>query len=499
MFFDMNNSRLARQFIVPYRHQKSLSRTIKSFPRAVYNCSKKWLLKTQLDTRSQGTESQERLLPKISSRACRPMCHRRTRDFRPGFQNGRSPHPKSQEQVDDPEVSSYKMCFDPRLPAPGTYPSEPIWLLTDGCETHFFELISPSNSNLLKILNIARKARLRSIHIPPRGILERALERRNLTHISDGPTGGIWVVDANKEGVVACLVEEFKDGWEVLGMGKGICEGQIFLRHLPQQKLINEERRQKRRLIERWLGNIDEEEKEEDKSREDTPEKAISQQGHEVVAPWWITEEDGKKQEKPDQTEQIHEACLPSTPWTAADLCKQNERFRKEHDSHSRLISGTLMAPPRQTPQAQRKRQSQEPHQESRIDWRQAKTTIAKPVQWKPLRPAWLDNPRKVTILPPTTPPPTATATAAAAAAAVVETATATVTQAQQQQHQPPFQGRRRPIPPKGAPGLLNPDHPESNLRKRGLFQSLKEEEEGGNGNGNGSESGGKEASDQQG
>ena len=496
----MNNSRLARQFIVPYRYKKSLSRTIKSFPRAVYNCSKKWLLKPQLDTRSQGTESQERLLPKRSSRASRPMCHRRTRDFRPGFQNGRSPYPKSQEQVDDPEVSSYKMCFDPRLPAPGTYPSEPIWLLTDGCETHFFELISPKNSNLFKILNIARKARLRSLHIPPRSILERALERRNLTHISDGPTGSIWVVDADKEGVVACLVEEFKDGWEVLGMGKGICEGQVFLRHLRQHKPVNEERRQKRRLIERWLGNIDEEEGEEDRTREDTPEKAISQQGHEVVAPdWCITEEDGKNQEKPDQTEQIHEACLPSTPWTAADLCKQNERFRKEHDSHSRLINGTLMAPPPQTPQAQRKRRSQEPHQESRIDWRQARTTIAKPVEWKPLRPAWLDNLRKNTITPPTTTTTRAAAAAAAAAAAVIETetetATATVTQAQhqhQQQQQTPLQGRRRPIPPKGAPGLLNLDHPESNLRKWGLFQSSKEEE-GGNG------SGGKEASDQQG
>lgn len=38
-------------------------------------------------------------------------------------------------------------------------------------------------------------------------------------------------MSAGKEEIVSCLVLEMRGGWEVLGIGKDLSEGDIFLRH----------------------------------------------------------------------------------------------------------------------------------------------------------------------------------------------------------------------------------------------------------------------------
>lgn len=70
-----------------------------------------------------------------------------------------------------------------------------------------------------------------TIETPPEDLIEHALDRKALQHISDGPTGGVWVLAKGKEEIISCLVLEFQGGWEVLGIGKGLSDGDTFLRH----------------------------------------------------------------------------------------------------------------------------------------------------------------------------------------------------------------------------------------------------------------------------
>ncbi|MCJ1425883.1 hypothetical protein MMC29_003784 [Sticta canariensis] len=126
----------------------------------------------------------------------------------------------------------YHLQPDHRLPTAGNYPSTPISLISaDHYATHFFLLVPPSSHLLSTLLAEAKKARVTTSHIPAEDVIERALENRTLTHISNGPSGGIWVVAAEKPDVVACLLAEMQGGWELLGVGKGGNEGMTFLRH----------------------------------------------------------------------------------------------------------------------------------------------------------------------------------------------------------------------------------------------------------------------------
>lgn len=120
---------------------------------------------------------------------------------------------------------------DRRLPPPGSYPKYPISLLTDGYATHQVVLLAPGSIHLANLLKIADTARRLYMDTTFEDIVEQALDRNNLIHISDGPSGGIWVVTPGNEEVVSCLMVDFAGGWEVLGVGKGAHENQIFMRH----------------------------------------------------------------------------------------------------------------------------------------------------------------------------------------------------------------------------------------------------------------------------
>lgn len=194
------------------------------------------------------------------------------RDLRPGFQNGRNivPNDPSQEphqprhtyrpklayrpppvhmpQVNGPHIPyfqppppqvqpytrgavPYNTKPDRRLPPPGSYPKYPISLLTNGYATHQIILLAPGSIHLANLLKIADTARRLYMDTAFEDIVEQALDRNNLIHISDGPSGGIWVVTPGNEEVVSCLMVDFAGGWEVLGVGKGAHENQIFMRH----------------------------------------------------------------------------------------------------------------------------------------------------------------------------------------------------------------------------------------------------------------------------
>lgn len=194
------------------------------------------------------------------------------RNLRPGFQNGRNivPNDPSQEphqprhtyrpklayrpppvhmpQVNGPQIPyfqapppqvqpytrgavPYNMKPDRRLPPPGSYPKYPVSLLTNGYATHQLILLAPGSIHLANLLKIADTARRLYMDTAFEDIVEQALNRNNLIHISDGPSGGIWVVTPGNEEVVSCLMVDFAGGWEVLGVGKGAHENQIFMRH----------------------------------------------------------------------------------------------------------------------------------------------------------------------------------------------------------------------------------------------------------------------------
>lgn len=159
---------------------------------------------------------------------------RRGPPFRDPF-NPRDGYPRpgtGNAPLADREVSvPYNQQPDHRLPPPNTFPHTPHFLETDGFQTHSLILLPPNSPLLTDLLGLAKRARAASIETPPEDLVERALDRKTLTHISDGPTGGIWLVDAGREELISCLVLEFKSGWEVLGIGAGLFEGATFLRH----------------------------------------------------------------------------------------------------------------------------------------------------------------------------------------------------------------------------------------------------------------------------
>ena len=220
-------------------------------------------------------ENHHPFFPRAPPSATRVHNLRRTspqRDLRPGFQNGRNivPNDPSQEPhqprhsyrpklayrpppihmplVDGPQnpyfqppppkvqpytrgAVPYNMKPDRRLPPPGSYPKYPISLLTNGYATHQLVLLAPGSIHLANLLKIADTARRLYMDTAFEDIVEQALDRSNLIHISDGPSGGIWVVTPGNEEVVSCLMVDFAGGWEVLGIGKGAHENQIFMRH----------------------------------------------------------------------------------------------------------------------------------------------------------------------------------------------------------------------------------------------------------------------------
>lgn len=133
---------------------------------------------------------------------------------------------------------------DPRLPPPGTYPPTAILLTTpSGHLTHYLSLLRPTSTRLSALLarsGLALTSTLSS-HPPnshPEDLIERALHKFALQHLSDGPRGGIWMLEKGNDEVVVCLVEEMEavrrrregaegDGWSVLGIGVKGCEGGV--------------------------------------------------------------------------------------------------------------------------------------------------------------------------------------------------------------------------------------------------------------------------------
>lgn len=63
---------------------------------------------------------------------------------------------------------------------------------------------------------------------------------QTLTHISNGPSGEIWLLEKGREEVLACLVLEIEGSWELLGVGTDESQGEVFLRH-PREVGFNVE------------------------------------------------------------------------------------------------------------------------------------------------------------------------------------------------------------------------------------------------------------------
>lgn len=147
-----------------------------------------------------------------------------TRNYRPGFQNGQfTSHPR--KRPSQPEI-------DGRLPPPNTYPQHPILLFSDDYTVHSVLLLPPSSSILSSLLCRARTVRAATAHIPPEDIVEQAITRsKTLRHISNGPSGEIWLLEKCQEEVLACLLPELEEGWELLGIGTDKSQGKLFMRH----------------------------------------------------------------------------------------------------------------------------------------------------------------------------------------------------------------------------------------------------------------------------
>ncbi|MCJ1224711.1 hypothetical protein MMC12_001356 [Toensbergia leucococca] len=126
---------------------------------------------------------------------------------------------------------------DPRIPYPrGTIPPEPIDLVDrDGYVSHSVTLLSPKCSAFSALVKLAVEKREETRHLYAEDVVERAVENNKLMHVSDGPRGGIWVIEKGRQDLAACLALDMpkgeEGGWEVLGVGGGGSEGKIFMIH----------------------------------------------------------------------------------------------------------------------------------------------------------------------------------------------------------------------------------------------------------------------------
>ncbi|KAL8735353.1 MAG: hypothetical protein Q9166_000898 [cf. Caloplaca sp. 2 TL-2023] len=151
----------------------------------------------------------------------------------------------------------YHLRPDLRYPTePPSDPKEPTTLYSPDGEfaTHLLLLLVPHPPKLEKVLASSRKKRAETLDtVLPEDLITRAVSAQKLRHVSDGPKGGIWLVEPGHEGIVTAMVEELealkderkklgsnkcgveedKAGgkWEVLGVGRGGDEGRVFLVH----------------------------------------------------------------------------------------------------------------------------------------------------------------------------------------------------------------------------------------------------------------------------
>ena len=145
------------------------------------------------------------------------------RNYRPGFQNG---HLTFQAR-DGPS----QLQVDRRLPPPNTYPQHPILLFSGDCTMHSLLLLPPSSDICSKLLCHAKIVRGATADISPEEVMEHAMNHSKvLRHVSNGPSGGIWLLEKGQEEVLACLLLEMEDGWELLGIGTDHSQGELFLR-----------------------------------------------------------------------------------------------------------------------------------------------------------------------------------------------------------------------------------------------------------------------------
>ncbi|KAI4272191.1 MAG: hypothetical protein L6R38_006675, partial [Xanthoria sp. 2 TBL-2021] len=92
-------------------------------------------------------------------------------------------------------------------------PKEPTTLLSpDGEYTaHLVALLTPPSRRLEKLLIKSRQARASTLEtVFPEDLITRALAAQKLRHVSDGPKGGIWLVEEGNVEVVVAMVEEME-------------------------------------------------------------------------------------------------------------------------------------------------------------------------------------------------------------------------------------------------------------------------------------------------
>lgn len=96
---------------------------------------------------------------------------------------------------------------------------------------HSLLLLPSSSDGFSNLLCHARTVRAATAYISSEEIVKHAMTHSNiLRHISNGPSGRIWLLDKGHEEVLACLLLEMEGGWELLGIGTDKSQGEIFLR-----------------------------------------------------------------------------------------------------------------------------------------------------------------------------------------------------------------------------------------------------------------------------
>ncbi|KAK5015233.1 hypothetical protein LTR60_002970, partial [Cryomyces antarcticus] len=191
-------------------------------------------------SQEQAAEILRRQRPQIGEAGAAPAADPQYDDAPPEYAENDAPLRRAPSPPPSPPVLSQE---DPRLPSRGVPWTDPVILYTsDAFATHLMTVTlnnphPPAVTLAAEIHDIAmQKQAERDPETEAADVVQQAMTTKALEHVSDGPRGGIWVIKATREDVLAALWELPKSTWMLLGGGVGAREGHVYVLHPPEKK-----------------------------------------------------------------------------------------------------------------------------------------------------------------------------------------------------------------------------------------------------------------------
>ncbi|OCL14186.1 hypothetical protein AOQ84DRAFT_371510 [Glonium stellatum] len=151
------------------------------------------------------------------------------------------PPPRALLGMAEREIQPEAPEIETRIPPAGTAVPNPIVFYDEeGDGIHMLHLTlsnpTPGAADRAAAALATAQARRANTQDPADQIVMHAMQSANLTQVSDGPRGPIYLIKQGRQEILTALMELgiWQGGrWELLGVGCGRDEGYLFVIHLP--------------------------------------------------------------------------------------------------------------------------------------------------------------------------------------------------------------------------------------------------------------------------